>query len=147
MLTQNDLQKLKLLFWEEIEAEGERTRQELLAEIKLVRMEIDTRLGKIDTQAASKVAKQTISDLLSQKWISLYNSLSTDIQSETTLAQYIQLMTSSGTPTILAANLNGQAQIEYIGGYVYSIQPITFTVRQLDGSTATYQDNYTFILQ
>lgn len=50
MLTQDDLQQLKTLIRTEVEAEGERTRQELQSEIKLTRMELDTRLGNIENR-------------------------------------------------------------------------------------------------
>ena len=57
MLTKTDLQQIQKLMREEIEVEAQRTRDELQAEIKLSRMEINTALGKIEDRLKSVEVK------------------------------------------------------------------------------------------
>lgn len=100
-----------------------------------------------DAAAGKQAAKEVLSFMTSRNWSSLYGILSSEVQSSVTQEQFTQLMSSSNSPTIISAELNGLGKIKILTGNTYFAQDIILTVRQTNGSTAIFHSTEYFVLE
>ncbi len=92
---------------------------------------------------AAPIAQQAIAALQAEDWATLYTLLASDMQSQYTQAQFVQMMSGEssapGQPTITSVSVSGSGQVVASPlGYTYYQQPVSVQARNSDGSTRSF---------
>lgn len=102
---------------------------------------------KADQKAAEEISIQVAQYTTTRDWPALYDLLSAQIQSSMTQEEFIQIMSQTNSPEIIAINLNGEGKIFPASGNSYFAQPVSLTVRQEDSSTKLFNSTQYFIFE
>lgn len=93
--------------------------------------------------SAVPVVRQVVAALQAEDWATLYTLLASDVQSQYTQAQFVQMMSAEssapGQPAITSVNASGSGQVVASPlGYTYYQQPLNVQARNGDGSTRAF---------
>jgi len=102
--------------------------------------------AKADAAAAQRVAQQSLDATTRHDWSALYDLLSKDIQAAVTPADFSATMSTTDITTT-KAEANGTGTMRVVGSTTLYRQPVTLTVKQKDGTIATYHNNRYLVLE
>ena len=99
-----------------------------------------------DLNDGAVAGSEALSAIASEDWTSVYYMLTSDIQAQLTLAQFVQAMSSQTAPKVLSASIVPPGTISTIGGFSYLTIPYTAQLQNGDGSTSTLNQSIYMVL-
>lgn len=99
---------------------------------------------QIDTSAIESMAAKIIEFTVSKNWTALYELTAAAIKQSTSREEFIKTM-SVNTPAIVSGKPAGKGQLKTVTAYTYYLQPVTFTVKESNGTVREMHENEIFI--
>ena len=103
--------------------------------------------SKVRKGEARSVARKALTAISIQDWPTVYGLLASQLKSDLTETQFIEIMASQTTPQILSWDLSSKGQVSSSLGFTYFAQPITVEAQKLDGTTITFSSNVYLVLE
>lgn len=98
-----------------------------------------------DPASAPVVVQQALDAIVQQDWSTLYGLLASPLQSQFTRDQFIAASVAQTEPTIASATTNGAGSLSTVADQETWQQPVTLTVKNPDGTLATYTTTMTLV--